>query len=167
MGAGIAYVAAQAGIEVVLKDVSLAAARRGRAHAEKLEAKALARGRTSPISPISPTSPSGCCSPSRSRPSTRWMRASSSRCPTRTWARCSVSASRPGRVGSSSTSTSTTGDRRDSWPGPASWPTATATASPRPTRWWPERPPGRRMRSGAARSRFDRRSIAGRRCGLR
>ncbi len=48
MGAGIAYVAAQAGIEVVLKDISLAAARRGKAHAERLEAKALARGRTSP-----------------------------------------------------------------------------------------------------------------------
>lgn len=48
MGAGIAYVAAQAGIEVVLKDVSLAAAQRGKAHAERLEAKALARGRISP-----------------------------------------------------------------------------------------------------------------------
>ncbi|KAA1422965.1 3-hydroxyacyl-CoA dehydrogenase [Mumia zhuanghuii] len=46
MGAGIAYVAAKAGIDVVLTDVSLEAAARGKAYAEKLEAKALARGRT-------------------------------------------------------------------------------------------------------------------------
>ncbi|MEU6579440.1 3-hydroxyacyl-CoA dehydrogenase NAD-binding domain-containing protein [Nocardia sp. NPDC046763] len=46
MGAGIAYVTAKAGIEVVLKDVSLEAAQRGKAYSENLEAKALAKGRT-------------------------------------------------------------------------------------------------------------------------
>lgn len=46
MGAGIAYVSAKAGYDVVLKDVSLEAAERGKAYSEKLEAKALERGRT-------------------------------------------------------------------------------------------------------------------------
>ncbi|OHV04977.1 3-hydroxyacyl-CoA dehydrogenase NAD-binding domain-containing protein [Mycobacterium talmoniae] len=46
MGAGIAYVTAKAGIEVVLKDVTLEAARNGKAYSENLEAKALAKGRT-------------------------------------------------------------------------------------------------------------------------
>lgn len=46
MGAGIAYVSAKAGYEVVLKDVELAAAERGKGYSEKLEAKALERGRT-------------------------------------------------------------------------------------------------------------------------
>lgn len=46
MGAGIAYSCARAGIEVVLKDVSAEAAARGKEYAEKLLAKALARGRT-------------------------------------------------------------------------------------------------------------------------
>jgi 3-hydroxyacyl-CoA dehydrogenase/enoyl-CoA hydratase/3-hydroxybutyryl-CoA epimerase len=46
MGAAIAYVCAKAGIEVVLKDVSLEAAQQGKAYAESLEAKALAKGRT-------------------------------------------------------------------------------------------------------------------------
>ncbi|MFK8908285.1 3-hydroxyacyl-CoA dehydrogenase NAD-binding domain-containing protein [Streptomyces sp. YS-3] len=46
MGAGIAYSCARAGIEVVLKDVSLDAAREGKAYSEKLLAKALSRGRT-------------------------------------------------------------------------------------------------------------------------
>ena len=46
MGAGIAYVSAKAGFEVVLKDVSLEAAQKGKAYSEKLEAKALERGRT-------------------------------------------------------------------------------------------------------------------------
>ncbi|MFE7132455.1 3-hydroxyacyl-CoA dehydrogenase NAD-binding domain-containing protein [Streptomyces sp. NPDC057638] len=46
MGAGIAYSCARAGIDVVLKDVTEEAALRGTAYAEKLLAKALARGRT-------------------------------------------------------------------------------------------------------------------------
>lgn len=46
MGAGIAYVSAKAGFEVVLKDVSLEAAEKGKAYSEKLEAKALQRGKT-------------------------------------------------------------------------------------------------------------------------
>jgi 3-hydroxyacyl-CoA dehydrogenase / enoyl-CoA hydratase / 3-hydroxybutyryl-CoA epimerase len=46
MGAGIAYVSAKAGFDVVLKDVSVEAAEKGKAYSEKLEAKALERGRT-------------------------------------------------------------------------------------------------------------------------
>src|ERR1700749_4268466 len=46
MGAGIAYVSAQAGFEVVLKDVSAEAAAKGKNYSEKLEAKALQRGKT-------------------------------------------------------------------------------------------------------------------------
>jgi len=46
MGAGIAYVCAKSGIDVVLKDVSLEAAQKGKGYAEKLEAKALSRGKT-------------------------------------------------------------------------------------------------------------------------
>src|ERR1700734_53300 len=46
MGAGIAYVSAKAGYEVVLKDVSIEAAEKGKAYSEKLEAKALQRGKT-------------------------------------------------------------------------------------------------------------------------
>jgi 3-hydroxyacyl-CoA dehydrogenase/enoyl-CoA hydratase/3-hydroxybutyryl-CoA epimerase len=46
MGAGIAYVSAKAGFEVVLKDVSDEAAAKGKGYSEKLEAKALERGRT-------------------------------------------------------------------------------------------------------------------------
>src|ERR1700756_765174 len=46
MGAGIAYVSAKAGFDVVLKDVSLEAAQKGKGYSEKLEAKALERGRT-------------------------------------------------------------------------------------------------------------------------
>ena len=45
MGAGIANVAAQAGIEVVLLDTSIEAAEKGRAHAEADLAKAVSRGR--------------------------------------------------------------------------------------------------------------------------
>jgi 3-hydroxyacyl-CoA dehydrogenase / enoyl-CoA hydratase / 3-hydroxybutyryl-CoA epimerase len=48
MGAGIAYVSAKAGFDVVLKDVSAEAAAKGKGHSEKLEAKALERGRTTP-----------------------------------------------------------------------------------------------------------------------
>ncbi|ORI19443.1 3-hydroxyacyl-CoA dehydrogenase [Rhodococcus sp. 1163] len=46
MGAGIAYVTAKAGIDVVLKDVSIEGARKGKAYSENIEAKALAKGRT-------------------------------------------------------------------------------------------------------------------------
>ncbi len=47
MGAAIAYVAAKAGIEVVLKDVSLEAAERGKGYSQGLIDKAVSRGRTS------------------------------------------------------------------------------------------------------------------------
>ncbi|MFI0815474.1 3-hydroxyacyl-CoA dehydrogenase NAD-binding domain-containing protein [Streptomyces sp. NPDC021098] len=47
MGAGIAYACAKAGIDVVLKDVSDEAAAKGKAYAEGLLAKAVAKGRTS------------------------------------------------------------------------------------------------------------------------
>ncbi|WP_394938473.1 3-hydroxyacyl-CoA dehydrogenase NAD-binding domain-containing protein [Psychromicrobium sp. YIM B11713] len=46
MGAAIAYVSAKAGIEVVLKDVTLEAAERGKAYSVALEQKALQRGKT-------------------------------------------------------------------------------------------------------------------------
>ncbi|MGV9481629.1 3-hydroxyacyl-CoA dehydrogenase NAD-binding domain-containing protein [Gordonia aichiensis] len=46
MGAAIAYVSAKAGIEVVLKDIDLDAAKRGKGYSEKLEEKALSRGKT-------------------------------------------------------------------------------------------------------------------------
>jgi 3-hydroxyacyl-CoA dehydrogenase / enoyl-CoA hydratase / 3-hydroxybutyryl-CoA epimerase len=46
MGAAIAYVSAMAGIEVVLKDVSLEAAERGKSYSEGLLKKQLERGRT-------------------------------------------------------------------------------------------------------------------------
>ncbi|EHR62853.1 3-hydroxyacyl-CoA dehydrogenase NAD-binding domain-containing protein [Saccharomonospora cyanea] len=46
MGAGIAYVSAKAGIDVVLKDVSKENAEKGKDYARKLEKKALARGKT-------------------------------------------------------------------------------------------------------------------------
>ncbi|MFB7720892.1 MULTISPECIES: 3-hydroxyacyl-CoA dehydrogenase NAD-binding domain-containing protein [unclassified Nocardia] len=46
MGAGIAYVSAKAGYEVVLKDVTIEAAERGKNYSEKLEEKALSRGKT-------------------------------------------------------------------------------------------------------------------------
>ncbi|MGW6454526.1 3-hydroxyacyl-CoA dehydrogenase NAD-binding domain-containing protein [Streptomyces sp. NPDC055078] len=46
MGAGIAYSCARAGIDVVLKDVSDEAARRGKAYSEKLLGRAPAKGRT-------------------------------------------------------------------------------------------------------------------------
>ncbi|MGQ5633897.1 MULTISPECIES: 3-hydroxyacyl-CoA dehydrogenase NAD-binding domain-containing protein [unclassified Streptomyces] len=47
MGAGIAYSCARAGIDVVLKDVSLEAAVKGKGYSEQLCAKAVAKGRTS------------------------------------------------------------------------------------------------------------------------
>ena len=46
MGAGIAYSCARAGIDVVLKDVSLEAAERGKAYSAGLLDKAVARGRS-------------------------------------------------------------------------------------------------------------------------
>jgi 3-hydroxyacyl-CoA dehydrogenase / enoyl-CoA hydratase / 3-hydroxybutyryl-CoA epimerase len=46
MGAAIAYVCAKAGIEVVLKDVELEAAVRGKGYSEKLVAKGVERGKT-------------------------------------------------------------------------------------------------------------------------
>src|SRR4051812_24830865 len=45
MGAGIAYQCAKSGIEVVLKDVSLEAAQKGRQYSEKLVAKGVERGK--------------------------------------------------------------------------------------------------------------------------
>ncbi|GAA1913287.1 3-hydroxyacyl-CoA dehydrogenase NAD-binding domain-containing protein [Nocardioides hwasunensis] len=45
MGAGIAYSCARAGMQVVLKDVSLDAAERGRAYTERLNAKGVERGK--------------------------------------------------------------------------------------------------------------------------
>ncbi len=46
MGAAIAYVCAKAGIEVVLKDVELEAAQRGKGYSQKLVEKAVSRGRS-------------------------------------------------------------------------------------------------------------------------
>ncbi|GAA0617793.1 3-hydroxyacyl-CoA dehydrogenase [Kribbella sandramycini] len=48
MGAGIAYECAKAGMEVVLKDVSLEAAEKGKAYSEKLLAKQVQKGRKTP-----------------------------------------------------------------------------------------------------------------------
>ncbi|GAA1159304.1 3-hydroxyacyl-CoA dehydrogenase NAD-binding domain-containing protein [Nocardioides aquiterrae] len=45
MGAGIAYSCARAGMQVVLKDVELANAEKGKAYSEKLNAKAVSRGK--------------------------------------------------------------------------------------------------------------------------
>ncbi len=45
MGAGIAYVSAKAGMQVVLKDVSLEAAQKGKAYSQTIVDKAVARGR--------------------------------------------------------------------------------------------------------------------------
>jgi len=45
MGAGIAYVCAKAGMTVLLKDVSVEAAERGKAYSERLLDKAIGRGR--------------------------------------------------------------------------------------------------------------------------
>lgn len=47
MGAGIAYVSALAGIQVVLKDIDLAAAEKGKAHSATLLEKKVARGQLS------------------------------------------------------------------------------------------------------------------------
>ncbi|MFR9729567.1 3-hydroxyacyl-CoA dehydrogenase NAD-binding domain-containing protein [Saccharopolyspora sp. MS10] len=45
MGAGIAYVCAKAGMQVVLKDISAAAAEKGKAYSEKILDKAVGKGR--------------------------------------------------------------------------------------------------------------------------
>jgi 3-hydroxyacyl-CoA dehydrogenase / enoyl-CoA hydratase / 3-hydroxybutyryl-CoA epimerase len=47
MGAGIAYELARAGVEVLLKDVTVEAAAKGKGYSEKLVAKAVGRGRSS------------------------------------------------------------------------------------------------------------------------
>jgi 3-hydroxyacyl-CoA dehydrogenase/enoyl-CoA hydratase/3-hydroxybutyryl-CoA epimerase len=47
MGAGIAYVSAKAGIDVVLKDVSIEAAEKGKAYSEQLVKKGVSRGKVS------------------------------------------------------------------------------------------------------------------------
>jgi len=47
MGAGIAYVLARAGVEVVLKDVSIEAAEKGKAYTANLNEKAVSRGKLS------------------------------------------------------------------------------------------------------------------------
>jgi len=48
MGAGIAYVAAKKGIEVVLKDVDIEGAEKGKAYSKKILDKAISRGRSTP-----------------------------------------------------------------------------------------------------------------------
>ncbi|WP_139980033.1 3-hydroxyacyl-CoA dehydrogenase NAD-binding domain-containing protein [Nocardioides litoris] len=48
MGAGIAYSCARAGMEVVLKDISQEAADKGKAYSEKLNDKAVSRGKLTP-----------------------------------------------------------------------------------------------------------------------
>lgn len=45
MGAGIAYSCARAGMQVVLKDVALESAEKGKAYSEKINAKAVSRGK--------------------------------------------------------------------------------------------------------------------------
>src|SRR5581483_2804541 len=45
MGAGIAYVLARAGVEVVLKDVSIEAAEKGKAYTAGINEKAVSRGK--------------------------------------------------------------------------------------------------------------------------
>lgn len=46
MGAGIAYVTVKAGIDVVLKDVTIEDAEKGKAYTQKIEGRKLAKGRT-------------------------------------------------------------------------------------------------------------------------
>ena len=46
MGAGIAYVSAKAGLDVVLKDISLEGAERGKGYAASIEQKKIGKGRT-------------------------------------------------------------------------------------------------------------------------
>ncbi len=115
MGAGIAYVSARAGFEVVLKDVSLEAAERGKGYSEKIEAKALSRGKTTEekskalLDRIHPTADAAdfagvdfvieqsSRAPSSSTRCSRRSRTSSSRtrCSDRTRRRCRSPVSRP------------------------------------------------------------------------
>jgi len=48
MGAGIAYVSAKAGMDVVLKDVTTEGAEKGKAYSKKLLDKAISRNRSTP-----------------------------------------------------------------------------------------------------------------------
>ena len=48
MGAGIAYSCARAGMQVVLKDVAVENAEKGKAYSEKLLDKAISRGKSTP-----------------------------------------------------------------------------------------------------------------------
>ena len=48
MGAGIAYVSAKAGMEVILKDISIEGAERGKAYSKKLLEKAISKNRSTP-----------------------------------------------------------------------------------------------------------------------
>ncbi|GAA4993989.1 hypothetical protein GCM10025734_23610 [Kitasatospora paranensis] len=85
MGAGIAYSCARAGIEVLLKDVTVEAAERGKAYSAALLDKAVARGRSTPGSATR-------CSPGSRRPRTR-----------PTWPAATPSSRRSSRTPSSST----------------------------------------------------------------
>ena len=116
MGAGIAYSCARAGMQVVLKDVSLEAAEKGKAYTAKLNAKGVERGkltqekadellgritadrrspRTSPAA-TSSSRPSSRTRRSRPRCSPRWR-------PTSTTTRCCAPTPRPCRSPSSPT----------------------------------------------------------------
>ena len=65
MGAGIAYVSAKAGMEVVLKDITVEGAEKGKSYSEKLLQKRISRGRSTPekaaalLSKIHPTADPG------------------------------------------------------------------------------------------------------------
>ena len=153
MGAGIAYVSAKAGYDVVLKDVTIEAAQKGKGYSEKLEAKALSSGATpprrspkpcwtgSPRRPTPPTSPVSTSSSrrcSRTRNSStrcsRKSRASSTptRCSGRTPRRCRSPVWRPVSSGrrTSSGSTSSRRSTRCRW-----WKSSRARRPP--TRRWP------------------------------
>ena len=70
MGAGIAYVTAQAGIDVVLIDRDQEAADKGKAYSQKLLDDQIKRGRAKPGRP-----PTRCSRASRRRRTTRSSRA--------------------------------------------------------------------------------------------
>ena len=61
MGSGIAYVSARAGMEVILKDVTIDGAKKGKLYSEELLKKAISRGRSTEekkqatLSKITPT----------------------------------------------------------------------------------------------------------------